>query len=1412
MRPARPAALALLLAICIAPTVGGEPIAIWGFDETSGQTIYDESPNGLHGFLGSQPEPDAEDPQRIPGLDGSVGALRMDGMGFAQVPNSPLLQPAGSLTVIALIRPSVDWQRRRIVTNVERLGENLYSGFNFDVQGDTLRFQIFSATGEENFVMAEFDFVAGTVYEVAGSWDQSRSHLDVFVNGESLHDFIVGGSADTTIAQIGPNSGNLFIGATSFGPSELFLGDIDHVRLYSTPLSDPGGLGACCVRPVGEEYCVCIGDHTVEICELVGGVWDAAASCNDPAYTCPCGACCRGADCEFGYARDCDELYMGDGSSCGPPNPCVGACCTPDGLCVDTPPAECEDGIWYEGQSCDAGGFECPPFGACCVPGEACRLDAEWQCTAADGVYLGDGVACGPPDPCFGCCCDDYTGLGEDGVAIGACPPEQRFGAGLSCAELEPPCGILGACCVVGACLADVVESTCDLLGGQWYEGQYCDCTLADCRGDHLPADSNCDGVINVFDIDPFVLALTNRCAWLALYGDQCSRCCVNDINGDGFVNAFDIDPFVQCLVGGGCPTGACCLPYGCEVLTQAACMAAGGWQWLEGQGCEPDPCPPPPDMVLIPAGEFMMGDTFDEGYSQELPVHAVYVDAFYMDTYEVTNAQYASGLNWAWAQGGLITVTNGVVYQAGSGMSFPYCDTTTSSSFSRITWDGSTFGVVSGKENHPMAMVSWYGAVAYCNWRSAMEGKPLCYDLSTWTCNFGAGGYRLPTEAEWEKAARGGTPGHRLPWSDQDTIQHARANYRSTGWSYDTSPTSGYHPLWGVGSTPYTSPVGFFDGSLQYKADWGWPGDATSYQTASGANGYGLHDMAGNVLELCHDWFSDTYYRYSPYYNPTGQAGGSTRVLRGGSWFDYASGCRVAYRSNVHPGDRYGGNGFRLALGTPATTGACCLPDGCEVLTQAACMAGGADWLEGLTCEPDQCSPTGACCLPDGCEVLTQAACMAAGGWQWLEGLTCEPDPCPPTGACCLADGCQVRTAAECVVAGGWWHEGLTCEADPCTATGACCLADGCEVLTSAACMVAGGWWLEGATCEAKPCPEAPAGMVLIPGGWFMMGDTFGEGWSDELPVHAVHVDAFHMGVYEVTNAEYAAGLNWALAEENLITVSDGVVYQHGSGTDFPYCSTTSAPSRSPDWGERSRITWDGSTFGVVAGKESHPMVMVTWYGSAAYCNWRSAMESKPLCYDLSTWSCNFGVGGYRLPTEAEWEKAARGGTPGHRLPWSDQDTIQRARANYQSYWMGGSPYDPYDTSPTSGFHPCWGVGSPPYTSPVGFFDGSLQYKADWGWPGDGTSYQTASGANGYGLHDMAGNVFEWCHDWYSSTYYSSSPYDDPTGPASGTWRVSRGGSWNSRAYYCRVACRCTFSPGYRHDYIGFRLALEIP
>jgi len=169
--------------------------------------------------------------------------------------------------------------------------------------------------------------------------------------------------------------------------------------------------------------------------------------------------------------------------------------------------------------------------------------------------------------------------------------------------------------------------------------------------------------------------------------------------------------------------------------------------------------------------------------------------------------------------------------------------------------------------------------------------------------------------------------------------------------------------------------------------------------------------------------------------------------------------------------------------------------------------------------------------------------------------------------------------------------------------------------------------------------------------------------------------------------------------------------------------------------------------------------------------------------CYNLSTWQCDFGKNGYHLPTEAQWEYAARGGLSGRLFPWGD--TINHDYANYRA---NSSAYA-YDTSPyeTSTYHPTWYDGILPYTCPVNSF-----------------------APNGYGLYQMAGNVWEWCNDWYSATYYSSSPQTNPIGPETGTNRVIRGSANNGDAFECRVAYRANYGPLKFNNNYGFRVAVE--
>ena len=312
--------------------------------------------------------------------------------------------------------------------------------------------------------------------------------------------------------------------------------------------------------------------------------------------------------------------------------------------------------------------------------------------------------------------------------------------------------------------------------------------------------------------------------------------------------------------------------------------------QWLTGDPDVPD------DMVYIPYGGFEMGDHFDpEGRTDELPVHGVLLDAFFMSKYEITNQQYCDYLNSAYpAQ---IKVEGGLVYATDDTSNiFPYCDTSTASSGSQINYSEGVFSVnikdgTTDMSNHPMVKVSWYGAVAYCNWRSSEGGYEACYNLSTWACDFTKKGYRLATEAEWEYAARGGenSPYYRYPWGDSIDCSMANYNYDVCDDPYET------------GASPWTTPVGYYDGN----------------QTPAGidmANGYGLYDMTGNVWEWCNDWY-DYYYDTSPFDNPTGPVSGGFPVLRGGGWRADADECRVARRHGSFPDDRDSTYGFRIVL-----------------------------------------------------------------------------------------------------------------------------------------------------------------------------------------------------------------------------------------------------------------------------------------------------------------------------------------------------------------------------------------------------------------------------------------------------------------------------------------------------------------
>ena len=285
---------------------------------------------------------------------------------------------------------------------------------------------------------------------------------------------------------------------------------------------------------------------------------------------------------------------------------------------------------------------------------------------------------------------------------------------------------------------------------------------------------------------------------------------------------------------------------------------------------------------------------------------------------------------------------------------------------------------------------------------------------------------------------------------------------------------------------------------------------------------------------------------------------------------------------------------------------------------------------------------------------------------------------------------------------------------------------------LTASPCLVSDTSW-GGATQRFYRVMAVTPNLAPVPGGSFLMGDSFGDLGADEVPVHTATVSGFYMDRMEVSKALWDIVHSWAT--------------NHG---------------------------YDFSANASLAKAATHPVTYAYWYDAVKWCNARSQLEGLTPCYytnesqtgvfcsgqlTISNSFVNWTANGYRLPTEAEWERAARGGALTNRFPWSDTNVISHTRANYQA----GNYYS-YDKSPTLGYHPAFSNAPAPYTSPCGYF-----------------------APNDFGLYDMAGNVWEWCWDWHDPNWYANAlaSVADTHGPDSVSLakRVRRGGNYASNA-----------------------------
>jgi len=248
---------------------------------------------------------------------------------------------------------------------------------------------------------------------------------------------------------------------------------------------------------------------------------------------------------------------------------------------------------------------------------------------------------------------------------------------------------------------------------------------------------------------------------------------------------------------------------------------------------------------------------------------------------------------------------------------------------------------------------------------------------------------------------------------------------------------------------------------------------------------------------------------------------------------------------------------------------------------------------------------------------------------------------------------------------------------------------------------------------------------------GSFLMGE--GAGIDD--PVHEIVLDVYGICPHAVSNEEYKLFCD----ATNRNYPQEGSNYQAPTGYFLNY--------------------------------KDYPVVGISWYDAVSYCNWLSELDNLEPCYNLSNWIFDPTKSGYHLPTEAQWEKAARGALSQKTFPWGD--TAPGNRCNYSGY-----------------------AGALLETMPD--FDGQ----------GRGTIQVESLNTNYYGMYNIAGNVWEWCNDWYQRNYYDVSPSENPLGPESGEEKVIRGGAWNTSDIKLHCAFRDRYSPGIKQYDIGFRIA----
>ena len=680
---------------------------------------------------------------------------------------------------------------------------------------------------------------------------------------------------------------------------------------------------------------------------------------------------------------------------------------------------------------------------------------------------------------------------------------------------------------------------------------------------------------------------------------------------------------------------------------------------------------------------------------------------------------------------------------------------------------------------DHPVYGVSWYDCLKWCNARSEMEGLAPAYITNGKVYRTGRSvpaapgngpGYRLPTDTEWEYAARGGLRGARFPFGEY--ISHEFANYQAKSSLFDMS--DGLHPAYSSGSYPYTAPVGRFK-----------------------ANGYGLRDMAGNVAE----WVWDVV---SP-----------GRGLRGGGWG--SDDCRCGYRNWKDPTTTGEYVGFRTVR-RPAYA----------VRFSANGGAGSMADLSNRTPGADVKLP--ACAFTrENKDFLGWSTDAAATAATWADGATVKGGFLPPTGSTIVlyavwgprsyyvafdrngGSGTMAKQRVLFGEAGQALSPNLYTMADcaflgwSTSKTGAVAYADGAAV-DAALEALAGGrsqatvflyaqWARNAYYVSFKKNADGVIGSMpdqrmlfgvgasLDTNAFVRVGWVFG-GWATNATGAAVYADG--AAVTNLTSGEsielYATWWGGMVRVEGTPAVQDAAWAEYGPCSPFLMDATETTIENwnaVRDWALENGYEFSSPTVGAAKGP-AHPVQSVSWYDCAKWCNARSEMEGLEPVYTLSGGTVyrqgsaapdsDPSKSGYRLPSKDEWGLAASGGVSGKRYPWGTDD-IDHARANYT-----GANDGLYDLS--DGPHPDFVAGGAPYTAPVGSFDPT----------------GSADAANCF-FYDLAGNVAEWDGE-----------------PPNGDNRAARGGGWNDGGTACQWNAVKYLDPAGTYNDVGFRTVRTAP